>query len=156
MTTPTEHEAMNIAIMEHLGVAALTGGTMSVLQAFELGWQARAALASPPASTVEPVQQPAQTTPAIGQSVDALAQEIRRVDGCHILGAGALAEALMPFIAASLAVPVGADAGQPAGVVRMLTDEEVRQCYMCELDVPVSTSLQTKFAEVNGWTVEPS
>lgn len=31
--------------------------------------------------------------------VDALAQEIRRVDGSHSLGAGALAEALMPFIA---------------------------------------------------------
>lgn len=30
--------------------------------------------------------------------VDALAQEIRRVDGSHNLGAGALAEALMPFI----------------------------------------------------------
>lgn len=31
--------------------------------------------------------------------VDALAQEIRRVDGNHDLGAGALAEALTPFIA---------------------------------------------------------
>lgn len=30
--------------------------------------------------------------------VDALAQEIRRVDGNHSLGAGALAEALMPFL----------------------------------------------------------
>lgn len=30
--------------------------------------------------------------------VDALAQEIRRVDGNHSLGTGALAEALMPFI----------------------------------------------------------
>ena len=30
--------------------------------------------------------------------VDALAQEIRRLDGSHNLGAGALAEALMPFI----------------------------------------------------------
>jgi hypothetical protein len=30
--------------------------------------------------------------------VDALAQEIRRVDGSHSLGAGALAEALLPFI----------------------------------------------------------
>lgn len=32
--------------------------------------------------------------------IDDLAQEIRRVDGNHSLGAGALAEALMPFIAA--------------------------------------------------------
>lgn len=35
--------------------------------------------------------------------VDALAQEIRRVDGSHSLGAGALAEALMPFLADALA-----------------------------------------------------
>lgn len=33
--------------------------------------------------------------------VDALAQEIRRVDGANKLGAGALAEALMPFLRAS-------------------------------------------------------
>jgi hypothetical protein len=33
-------------------------------------------------------------------TVDDLAQEIRRVDGNHNLGAGALAEALMPFLAA--------------------------------------------------------
>ena len=30
--------------------------------------------------------------------IDALAQEIRRLDGRHTLGAGALAEALAPFI----------------------------------------------------------
>lgn len=34
--------------------------------------------------------------------VDALAQEIRRVDGNHKLGAGALAEALVPFISQGL------------------------------------------------------
>lgn len=34
--------------------------------------------------------------------VDALANEIRRVDGSHSLGAGALAEALMPFIERAL------------------------------------------------------
>lgn len=34
--------------------------------------------------------------------VDALANEIRRVDGGHSLGAGALAEALMPFIESAL------------------------------------------------------
>jgi hypothetical protein len=39
----------------------------------------------------------------VGFDVDKLAQEIRRVDGDseHRLGAGALAEALMPFLAAS-------------------------------------------------------
>ena len=39
--------------------------------------------------------QPVQPT----VSVDALAQEIRRVDGAHTLGAGALAKALMLFLA---------------------------------------------------------
>jgi hypothetical protein len=34
-------------------------------------------------------------------TVDALAQEIRRVDGSNSLGAGALAEALMPFLEAT-------------------------------------------------------
>ncbi|WP_454909675.1 hypothetical protein [Variovorax gossypii] len=40
--------------------------------------------------------------------VDALANEIRRVDGSHSLGAGALAEALLPFLVAS-----HADAARP-------------------------------------------
>lgn len=42
----------------------------------------------------------AQPAQAVG--VDSLAQEIRRVDGMHMLGAGALAEALMPFITRAL------------------------------------------------------
>ena len=37
---------------------------------------------------------------AVPLHVDALAQEIRRVDGRHDLGAGPLAEALMPFLSA--------------------------------------------------------
>lgn len=40
---------------------------------------------------------------ALPLDVDALANEIRRVDGSHSLGAGELAEALRPFLAASLA-----------------------------------------------------
>jgi len=35
-------------------------------------------------------------------TVDSLAQEIRRVDGNHTIGAGALAEALIPFLTAAL------------------------------------------------------
>ena len=35
-----------------------------------------------------------------GLDVDALAQEIRRVDGSNSLGAGALAEALLPYLSA--------------------------------------------------------
>jgi hypothetical protein len=35
--------------------------------------------------------------------VDALAAEIRRVDGAHSLGSGALAEALAPFVRALVA-----------------------------------------------------
>lgn len=34
--------------------------------------------------------------------VDALANEIRRVDGNHSLGAGALAEALLPFLTSAI------------------------------------------------------
>lgn len=43
------------------------------------------------------------STPSL--DVDALAQETRRVDGNHDLGAGALAEALMPFLSAHAAHP---------------------------------------------------
>lgn len=43
--------------------------------------------------------------------VDALAQEIRRVDGSHSLGAGALAEALMPFLCAAPAPSIDAVSG---------------------------------------------
>ena len=45
----------------------------------------------------------------VGVSVDALAQEIRRVDGRHTLGAGALAEALLPFLAALRPTDTGAN-----------------------------------------------
>src|SRR5690606_33368350 len=38
-------------------------------------------------------------------NVDALAQEIRRVDGGNSLGAGALAEALMPFLSTLVSSP---------------------------------------------------
>lgn len=45
-------------------------------------------------------------------NVDALAQEIRRVDGNHSLGAGAFAEALLPFLTAALAQqPLSAQEG---------------------------------------------
>jgi hypothetical protein len=39
-------------------------------------------------------------------TVDGLAQEIRRVDGNHSLGAGALAEAIMPYLG-TMAAPAG-------------------------------------------------
>lgn len=53
--------------------------------------------------------------------VDALAQEIRRVDGGHNLGAGALAEALMPFLRAShWQAPAQAAAQQP---------RQIEECY---------------------------
>lgn len=45
-------------------------------------------------------------------TVDDLAQEIRRVDGDHSLGAGALAEAIMPFIEAAM-VPAPPIAASP-------------------------------------------
>lgn len=42
------------------------------------------------------------TDPTNIMNIDELAQEIRRVDGSHTLGAGALAEAILPFIARKL------------------------------------------------------
>jgi hypothetical protein len=48
--------------------------------------------------------------------VDALAQEIRRVDGSNSFGAGALAEALMPFIGSRLAARQQASVESSAGV----------------------------------------
>lgn len=48
--------------------------------------------------------------------LDALANEIRRVDGNHSLGAGALAEAIAPFIAANCRpeIPEAEDVPLPA------------------------------------------
>ena len=60
------------------------------------------------------------TSPEIA---DALAQEIRRVDGNNSLGAGALAEALMPFLSAALA------AGAPGVKVRELAWREDRLSF---------------------------
>ena len=49
--------------------------------------------------------------------VYALAQEIRRVDGNHKLGAAELAEALMPFIRTRLIAELGQEVGAVAGRV---------------------------------------
>jgi hypothetical protein len=68
-------------------------------------------------------QQPGAAYAALSD-VDSLAQEIRRVDGAHRLGAGALAEALMPFLRASH--------GQaPAPVLHLVNDAfaEVAMAY---------------------------
>ena len=54
--------------------------------------------------------------------VDALAAEIRRVDGSNSLGAGALAEALMPFIKAQQNEMVRAI--QPFADIAMVCDDE--------------------------------
>lgn len=51
--------------------------------------------------------------------VDDLAQEIRRVDGNHSLGAGALAEALMPFITAYLSA-----SAEPVAWVDIIAEPE--------------------------------
>jgi len=40
-----EREAAEMAVLDHLGPAALTGGEMSVYEAFHLGRKARAAIA---------------------------------------------------------------------------------------------------------------
>lgn len=53
------------------------------------------------------------------RAVEALAQEIRRVDGSNSLGAGALAEALLPFVAAL---------SQPAIAVKGLREQVEKLC----------------------------
>lgn len=64
-----------------------------ILQALEEARDAEKLLASPP-----PAASPASPSGDVPLTIDALAQEIRRVDGNHSLGAGALAEAILPFI----------------------------------------------------------
>jgi gas vesicle protein len=56
-------------------------------------------------------------------TVDGLAAEIRRVDGNHSLGAGALAEALMPFILAALSPAPEAGSDEVERLTRGLNDE---------------------------------
>lgn len=68
----------------------------------------RLAAPQPPASASDgkkPVEVSVKSPPAPSLDVDALAQEIRRVDSNHDLGAGALAEALMPFLSGHSAHP---------------------------------------------------
>ena len=76
----------------------------------------RAKQAAKPTGSALPIAAlAAQEKPEPGVAVldvDRLAQEIRRVDGNHSLGAGALAEALMPFLLPAL-VATQAQAGEP-------------------------------------------
>ena len=51
------------------------------------------------------------TTPDLQALIELLAQEIRRVDGSHTLGASELAEALVPFIQATAPTLPGAGGG---------------------------------------------
>lgn len=59
-----------------------------------------------------------ETEKAGALTVNTLANEIRRVDGSHTLGASALAEAIMAFLRASLHAPVE---GLPAGCPEIMT-----------------------------------
>lgn len=55
--------------------------------------------------------------------INGLAQEIRRVDGNHSLGAGALAEALLPFISKAISTSVALrDAAEPTPTSSLLVD----------------------------------
>lgn len=63
--------------------------------------------------------------------IDALAQEIRRVDGNHDLGAGALAEALMPFLKAQ--------------ACKAVTAEMIRHAdHFCPTELPASAQWEWK------------
>lgn len=56
MSAKQVSDALGFALMEHLGPAALTGGTMSIHDAFVLGWNA--ALDADVVQPVEPVDNP--------------------------------------------------------------------------------------------------
>ena len=60
-------------------------------------------------------------------TVDTLAQKIRLVNGNNQLGAGALAEALMPFLEAALSLPVQPVAW-PGGFFKLGGDNRLREC----------------------------
>jgi hypothetical protein len=64
----------------------------------------------------------------MSENIDKLAQEIRRVDGSHSLGAGALAEALWPYIVALRAAPAPVD---PERVAQLIAH---RACCGTEAD----------------------
>lgn len=55
-----------------------------------------------PGELDHPIGKETQPTDPVKIDVDELAQEIRRVDGNNALGAGALADALMPFLESAL------------------------------------------------------
>lgn len=77
------------------------GDAVSDVQLLRMGYAAaRLEIESMRAAQPAGAQQPGAAYAALSD-VDSLAQEIRRVDGSHRLGAGALAEALMPFLRAS-------------------------------------------------------
>jgi len=64
--------------------------------------------------------------------VDDLAQEIRRVDGNHSLGAGALAEALLPFLSERLAsapAPSSLAGGATGRLSALLSSDHLRGDY---------------------------
>lgn len=88
-----------------------------------------------------PAEQPAPDVRE-GIDVDALANEIRRVDGDHSLGAGALAEALSPYILALIEV-------ERAKVREALT------FYRDAWDSEPNGDTQIE-GDASGWTTEPS
>lgn len=104
------------AIRDHIKVDA-TGLAPTIVSAFIFGFDEAAeaaltaALADHPRETNPVVS---HEPPKVRHNVDALAQEIRRVDGSNSLGAGALAEALMPWI--DRLQPVAPPAGQEVSV----------------------------------------
>lgn len=61
--------------------------------------------------------------------VDALAQEIRRVDGNHDKGAGVLAEALMPFLSAALQSAADTPPSEKLKLAERLADQ-VDHCLL--------------------------
>lgn len=85
--------------LREVGTAVGLASTSTVAHALQV-LQARGYLVRDPGSprALRIVDDPDAPTDA--SAVDALAQQIRLLDGNHVLGAGALAEALMPWVVA--------------------------------------------------------
>jgi len=90
---------------------------------------------------------------ASAMSVDVLAQEIRRVDGNHSLGAGALAEALMPFLSRRLSpAPVfDMDSSQPLAA---LGESQRAVTHGSQQAVPEAAVEAALKARAGAWSVQ--
>ena len=103
-------------------------------------------------ASISPMQPAQGVAYAELPDVDALAQEIRRVDGAHKLGAGALAEALVPFLRASHGqAPAGASKfADVIAVQRSEAESDPSDAYMVGLYNGMSM-MDANYRNITDW-----